>query len=120
MKTSPDIDPELFSSKLLSEALGSQFDNCSHDVPSVQQADSGAISISQTKSHVVPHNNNKMDNKKDSLIVLSHPSPETKDELIEVALDYTEQIVARILGSKKRAILEEKTSCFNGSVMKLV
>ena len=62
---------------------------------------------------------------KDSLIVLSQPNllprPEPKDEIIEVALDNTEQIVARLLANKKRDILEEKEADrFNDSVMKLV
>ena len=106
-------ETEIFSSKLLTEAMGTQFP--SQDIKSVQLS-----KLSQTKSNDVLENN---DNKKDSLIVLSHPclsNPEHKDELIEVALDYTEQIVAKLLGNKKRAILEEKTSRFNGSVMKLV
>lgn len=64
-------------------------------------------------------------NEKDSLIVLSQPNllprPEPKDEIIEVALDNTEQIVARLLANKKRDILEEKeVDRFNDSVMKLV
>ena len=106
--SSIESDSEIFSTKLINESIGSQFPN--HDDFTGNIA-SQPDSVQQLE---------KEHNKNESLPALSHPSPEPKEELIEVALDYAEQIVAKLLDNKKRVILEEKMTSFNDSVMKLV
>jgi hypothetical protein len=89
---------------------------------SVVSSLSGSFGNNNIKSVEPQTNLGAGETEKDSLIVLSQPTiPEPKDEIIEVALDNTEQIVARLLANKKRDILQEKEpEGFNDSVMKLV